>query len=179
MVVMVVETDVCTSLPRKHFKIHKALRLPRNPRQGRQSAAGDTKLSALQDPQSAPATKTTPKGSQSPWREICTSRSMRLPRIPQKVHKALVLPRNLHLKAHITFAPRALPKTTSRCQHAAFARLHPTSENEPHVQNSRFTAPATKSEHAEDHRRVQSTAPATKSAHRQKTTPAPVTKSRL
>ena len=43
----------------------------------------------------------------------------------------------------------------------------------PHVQKSRFTAPVTKSEHLEDHHRVQSAAPATKSALRSKTAPIP------
>lgn len=39
--------------------------------------------------------------------------------------------------------------------------LLPNSEDESHVQSSLFTAPATKSEHAKDHHRVQSAAPAT------------------
>ena len=53
------------------------------------------------------------------------------------------------------------------------ARRSPISENDPHVQKSRFTAPVTKLERVEDHYHVQSAAPATKSAFRSKTTPIP------
>ena len=40
-----------------------------------------------------------------------------------------------------------------------------------HTQRSRFTAPATESEHAEDHHHVQNTEPSTKFARRGKTAP--------
>ena len=67
-------------------------------------------------------------------------------------------------------------------KHSFRLRGAPMSENEPHVQNSRLTAPATKSELAKDLRHVQSApAAATTSAHRRKTTPVSCTyhKSRL
>ena len=49
------------------------------------------------------------------------------------------------------------------------------SANEPHVQQSRFTAPLTKSELLDDHHHVQSAAPAMKTAFRSKTAPIPST----
>ena len=57
-----------------------------------------------------------------------------------------------------------------------------TSENEPHVEKSRFIALVTKTERLEDHHHVQSAAPATKPTRVQikpLRSLAPVTKSRL
>ena len=101
------------------------------------------------------------------WNEICTSKSTEY----CACHEVCAS-RFASQPLPTRFAARALPKTMSRCLSAAFARdsLRLISENEPHVQKSRFTAPATKSEHAEDHH-VQGTAPATKSVHRHKAAP--------
>ena len=49
------------------------------------------------------------------------------------------------------------------------------SANEPHVQQSRFTAPVTKSELLDDHQHVRSAAPATKTPFRSNTAPIPCT----
>ena len=96
---------------------------------------------ALQGPQStAPATKS---ALQDP--QILHLRLY----LHFKVHKVLRLPRNLHFKVHKALhLPRNLhqgPQSTAPAT---------TSENEPHVQVSRFTAPVTKSEHAEDLRQA-------------------------
>lgn len=89
--------------------------------------------------------------------------------------------RNLHLAVHMTkvcheictpwltphspalvFRNKALPKTSSKGQYEDVARCcsQVLAENEPHVQSSRRTAPATNSERAKDDRQVQSASPA-------------------
>ena len=65
-----------------------------------------------------------------------------------KVHKARCLPRNLHIKIHIAQpcqgdSQQEMPERSFRSR----LRLPPIPENEPHVQKSQSTAPATKSEH--------------------------------
>ena len=90
-----------------------------------------------------------------------------------KVHKVLRLPRILHFKdpqstAHATKSAHQGPQSTAPATKCALQGPQSTapamiSENESHVTKSRFTAPATKSEHSEDHHHVQSSAPATKS----------------
>ena len=133
-----------------HFKVHKVLRLPRSLR-------------------------------------VKVHKARRLPRtLHFKVHKALRLPRNLHIKIHIaqpcqgesqqehwTKGSIMMPKCCFR------SRLRPVSENEPHVQKSRFTAPATKPEHAEESHHVQSTALAKKSVHRRKAAPISCTRYKI
>ena len=65
--------------------------------------------------------------------EICTSRFTS--RSPAKVIRS-----KSTSKEHIKMRKRSFR-----------SRLPPISENEPHVQSPRFTAPATKSKHAKDH----------------------------
>ena len=102
-------------------------------------------VSAPQDPQSAaPVTKSALQGRAC--HDICTSRFT-------AIHRKSTSKDNVKM-----------PKR-SCC-----SRLPPISENQPPVQQPRFTAPATKPVHTEDHH-IQSTAPAMKSAHRHRTTP--------
>ena len=90
--------------------------------------------------------------------EICASRFT----TSAPVHKARRLPQ---ICASIFKAPSSATARQDHFQKRSFRSRHsPISENEPRVQRSRLTAPATKSERTEDHCPVQSTAPATKSA---------------
>ena len=105
-----------------------------------------------------------------------------------QVDKVLRLPRNLDSQSAAPATKSALQDTLRRparafCRKSASkdnikipkcsfrARLPPMSENDPHVQKSRFTAPVTKLERVEDHHEVQSAAPATRSAYRSNTAP--------
>ena len=132
-----------------HFKAHKVLHLPRkSAARGPQSAAPGTK-SALQGPQSAaPATKFALQGPQSTT--PATKSALRGPR---------------------STAPAT--KSALQCSQSTAPAPATISENEPHLQKSRFIAPVTKLERVEDHHHVQSAAPATKFAFRSKTAPIP------
>ena len=112
--------------------------------------------------------------------QICTSRFTLPLSLCFKVHKALRLPRNLHFEVHIAQPCQGvLPQ--KRCQRQRqdikTKRRPPLSENDPHVQKSRFIAPVTvtKLERIEDHHHVQSAAPATESTFRSITAPIPCT----
>ena len=109
------------------FKVHKVLRLPRKLR------------FKVHFTNTAPTTKSALQGAQS---------TLAAQPARQDSHGA-VLPWRP--------AARALPKTTSRRQNAALARdvLRFLTRTTCRLK-SRFTAPATKSESAQDHRRVQS-----------------------
>ena len=87
--------------------------------------------SALQDPQRAAALAT--KSAQSARAQPCQSASQQ-----ERFQR--------------TTRNTKMPKRSFR------STLPQISEKEPHVQKSRITAPATKSERAEDHHHVQSTA---------------------
>ena len=104
--------------------------------------------------------------------EICTSRSYKVA-APAEVHKTCT-------KSAIQGSQSAVPATKSALQGSQSATAPATkSENEPHVEVSRFTAPVRKSERLEDFHHAQSpkccTAPAMKSALRSKAAPIPCT----
>ena len=110
---------------------------------------------ATQGPQknTTPATKPALQGPQST--APATMSALQCPQIVAPAtkaalqgHEALRLPQNTHFKVHkVLYLPPNL-KTRHMVTH-----VH---------RKKRFIAPATKSEHAEDHHHVQSTAPATK-----------------
>ena len=113
-------------------------------------------------------------------RNLSTLQGLRLPSLRIKVHKAPRLPQNLHFKSTKSarpdshraalprpFAARAVPKTTSRCQNAAFAEGFLRFLKASHVQESGFTAP----------QGPQGVAPATKIALQSPQSAGPATKS--
>ena len=124
-------------------------------------------LEGLHLPQNiAPTTESAPQGPQSAapaWKSALQG--------PQNIAPAM---KSAHRGSHRAAPPcpaKAIrSKGTSKRQHqdakrSFRSRLPPIPEHEPVVQKSRLSAPATKSEHAEDHHHLQGTAPATESAH--------------
>ena len=130
--------------------------------QGPQSLAPAMK-SALQGPQNtAPPTKSALQGPQS---------------LAPAMKSALQGPQNTAppTKSALQGPQSTAPATKCALQDPQSLAPATTSENEPHVEKSRFTTPVTKSEHVEDYHHVQSAAPATKSTRRSKAAPTPCT----
>ena len=157
-------TKVCTSRSHKvpatksACQVHRALRLSRDLHLKVHKVLRTSKLTKW-----CTATKSALQGPQSAAPATKSAH--------QDTHHA-VLPRR--------FAARALPKTRSTSQKAAFARGFLRFLKSSHMSKSRLTAPATKSERAEDQHHVQSTAPATINLYidiKPLQSPAPVTKS--